>query len=146
MVDLLVPNIDQGSSGMAACYYAGGEMQAFIWPHFCKVHRKIRNQKLALASTSNKWAYKAQVVSSFIFSLNYKPNNAGTWQEEKCAKMNHVLTTCNGDSPVVRKYAGLIGDSVLQRHTIRCTKTNIMPTSTREASWQSVPSALNRFP
>ena len=71
--------IDQGSTGCAATAWLQSKHSLFhaSWD---KIHRIVRDLKLAASHTGLD---QVVLMSSFVFSVNYKPFGSGAWFEEK---------------------------------------------------------------
>ena len=76
--------MDQGSTGMAAMAYLQS-LDVLVHCSFDKVHRCIRDLKLASQHASGNFG-QTTLMTSFVWSLNYKPFKSGAWfEEKKCA-------------------------------------------------------------
>ena len=71
-VPLLVVGLDQGSIGAAGMAYAIHENDSMSHDKFDKFHRMIRDLKLSYAHCCRGCFQKAQLYSSYLWSLNYK--------------------------------------------------------------------------
>ena len=71
--------MDQGSTGCAATAWLQSKHSLFhaSWD---KIHRIVRDLKLAASHTGLD---QVVLMSSFVFSVNYKPFGSGAWFEEK---------------------------------------------------------------
>ena len=86
-VPLLVLSLDQGPIGTAGMAFA---LQGHrIHVKFDKIHRCIRDYKLALGRAMGGVFLKTQLHSSYIFGLNYKPFNTGLFHEQKRRCLKH---------------------------------------------------------
>lgn len=79
---LLVALMDQGPVNMALCAFLASE-GFLIHPTWDKIHRLVRDFKLAQEGSKSKCLVKALLGSTYLFSVNYKPFGAGAWYEEK---------------------------------------------------------------
>ena len=101
---LLVLGLDQGSIGSAGVAFV--QHDTLIQPRFDKIHRSIRDVKLALTHCMRGLFMKTQLHSAYIYALNYKPFNEGGFSQAKKGLLNAFLeiqdhTTC----PLWPKYA-----------------------------------------
>ena len=89
MQPMLTLSIDQGGVGMAAL--------AFLLPtHMLhvrcdKIHRVVRDYKLAIGHAADGLFLKTQLHSGYIFSINYKPFNKGNFFEQKKVMVEEFL-------------------------------------------------------
>ena len=82
--------MDQGS-GMAAMAYLQS-LDVLVHCSFDKVHRCIRDLKLASQHASGNFG-QTTLMTSFVWSLNYKPFKSGAWFEEKKCALNSFLAS-----------------------------------------------------
>ena len=84
-VPLLVLSLDQGPVGTAGMAFA---LQGHrIHVRFDKIHRCIRDYKLAIGRAMGGIFLKTQLHSSYIFGLNYKPFGSGLYSSQKQTMM-----------------------------------------------------------
>ena len=84
-VPLLVLSLDQGPVGTAGMAFA---LQGHrIHVRFDKIHRCIRDYKLAIGRAMGGIFLKTQLHSSYIFGLNYKPFGSGLYSSQKQTRM-----------------------------------------------------------
>ena len=57
-----------------------------------KIHRAIRDYKLAIGHAAEGLFLKTQLHSGYIFSINYKPFNKGNFFEQKKEMIEHFLS------------------------------------------------------
>ena len=79
---VLVILMDQSTTNTSLMAF----LQARNWmihPVFDKIHRCIRDLKLAEDASSGKCLTKSHLASSYLFGVNFKPFGAGTFGEEK---------------------------------------------------------------
>ncbi len=104
---LLTVGLDQGSVGAAGMAFAQ-HMDTLLFVHWDKLHRLIRDVKLSLKHAAGGVFLKAQVFTSFIWGLNYKPYGSGAWWEEKRRMLDVFLTTETSSSPAFQMHAPAI--------------------------------------
>lgn len=83
--------MDQGPTGMAAMAYLHS-LGVLVHSSFDKVHRCVRDLKLAATHASGNFK-ESTAMTSFAWSLNYKPFKSGAWYEEKKAALGSFLAT-----------------------------------------------------
>ena len=69
---------DEGSVGMAGVGAAAFYLKKMIWVKPDKIHRVIRDLKLAEGHCCGKIFEKAKLWSAYLFGLNARPFNSGT--------------------------------------------------------------------
>ena len=80
--------MDQGPTGMAATAYLHS-LGVLVHCSFDKVHRCVRDLKLASKHASGNFN-ETTLMTSFVWSLNYKPFKSGAWfEEKKCPEFFH---------------------------------------------------------
>ncbi len=92
---------DQGPVGTAmASYLKWDDRQVMMMHcHWDKFHRIINDMKLASEHASgNGELLQAQLASSYVFSVNYKPYSSGSFFEEKKAAMEGFFATVSSES------------------------------------------------
>ena len=101
-VPLLVLSLDQGPIGTAGMAFA---LQGHrIHVRFDKIHRCIRDYKLALGRAMGGVFLKTQLHSSYIFGLNYKPFNSGLFHEQKKTMLESFLESNNISSDLWQEF------------------------------------------
>ena len=78
MVRTLLIGLDEGSIGMAGVAAAAFQQKAAVWARFDKIHRIIRDLKLASAHCCGKVFEKTKLWSSYIYGLNNRPFGSGS--------------------------------------------------------------------
>ena len=104
-VPLLTLCLDQGSIGAAGVSFLL-EKQKMVHIRYDKFHRLVRDVRQSLKYASGGRYLKAQLFSSMIFGLNYRPFGTGLfWQQKK--RMMEVFLDNEGDKddPTFRKFA-----------------------------------------
>ena len=76
-VRMLILGLDEGSIGTAGVAAAAFLLKKTIWAKFDKIHRIIRDLKLADGGCCNKVFEKAKLWSAYIFGLNNRPFGSG---------------------------------------------------------------------
>ena len=74
----LVLCLDEGSIGMAGVGAAAFHLKKTIWVKPDKIHRVIRDLKLASGHCCQKVFEKTKLWSAYLFGLNTRPFNSGT--------------------------------------------------------------------
>ena len=77
-VRMLILGLDEGSIGTAGVAAGAFLLKKTIWGKFDKIHRVIRDLKLADGGCCNKVFEKAKLWSAYIFGLNNRPFGSGT--------------------------------------------------------------------
>ena len=104
--------MDSGSVGRAAANFAKNKMHANVFIVYDKIHRLIRDIKLAMEHTGGKEIYKATLHANFVFSLNQKPFGSGEWFHKKVESLAHFMDTHTSESSDFRAYAHLIAQDL----------------------------------
>ncbi len=91
-VAMLVLTLDQGSIGTAGIAYAS-HMGAMVHAKFDKYHRCVRDIKLSLGHCCGGLFLKAQLHSSFLWGINFKPFGTGLFGTQKKWLLNIFLAT-----------------------------------------------------
>ena len=73
----LLLGLDEGSVGTAGVAAAAFHLKKTIWIKPDKIHRVIRDLKLAEGHCCNNVLEKAKFWSSYLFGLNNRPFNSG---------------------------------------------------------------------
>jgi hypothetical protein len=104
--------MDSGAVGRAAANFAKNKMHANVFIVYDKIHRLIRDIKLAMEHTGGKEIYKATLHANFVFSLNQKPFGSGEWFHKKVESLAHFMDTHTSESSDFRAYAHLIAQDL----------------------------------
>jgi hypothetical protein len=104
-VGLLVVGLDQGSIGAAGMAFGVTHLGYQIYPKFDKLHRVIRDVKGAMTQCMGGIFMKAQLFSSYIYGLNYRPFGSGAFWQTKRLLANTFLQTHDYQSALFQKYA-----------------------------------------
>ncbi len=108
-VSLLVLGLDQGSIGTSGAAYMD-HVGSMVHCKFDKFHRIIRDVKLALEHACEGIFLKAQVFSTYIWSVNAKPFGTGAFGTQKKWLLDTFLAMHDCDSDVFKKYACKIAE------------------------------------
>ena len=73
----LLLGLDEGSVGTAGVAAAAFHLKKIIWIKPDKIHRVIRDLKLAEGHCCNKVSEKAKLWSAYLFGLNNRPFGSG---------------------------------------------------------------------
>ena len=92
-VPVLVLSLDQGPIGTAGMAFALQDHRIHV--RFDKIHRCIRDYKLALGRAMGGIFLKTQLHSSYIFGLNYKPFGTGLFHHQKQSMLEGFLESQN---------------------------------------------------
>ena len=96
-IPILVLGLDQGSIGLAGMAYAMRDNMVHV--KCDKIHRAIRDFKNSMSRCLKGLFLSAQLHSSYIFALNYKPFGSGGFHQQKKDMMEKfVSTTSPGNS------------------------------------------------
>ena len=101
-VPLLVLSLDQGPIGTAGMAFALEGHRIHV--KFDKIHRCIRDYKLALGRAMGGVFLKTQLHSSYIFGLNYKPFNSGLFHDQKKNMLEAFLESHNISSDLWQEF------------------------------------------
>ena len=106
----LVLGLDEGSVGAAGVAAAAFKMRATIWARFDKVHRIIRDTKLAEQhACGNKIFLKAKLWSTYLFGLNNRPFGSGVNYTKKRRLLELFEELESPASTVFMRYVSNIG-------------------------------------
>jgi hypothetical protein len=110
-VNLLVLGLDQGSVGAAGAAFLDrkGFMVHTKWDKF---HRCIRDLKLTLQNSCGGVFLKAQLYTSYLWGVNYKPFGTGLFGTQKTQALNTFVATETADSTIFRKHMDRIARDV----------------------------------
>ena len=109
---LLVLGLDQGSIGMAGQAFVEHEVGALVHTKWDKFHRVVRDCKLSFQHAGGGVFLKAQLYSSYLWSVNKRPFGTGAFGEQKRRLMCVFLAVQSRDSPLWRKYGARIADDL----------------------------------
>ena len=101
-VKLLVLQLDQGSIGAAGAAYLENYLGWMVYTKFDKIHRCIRDLKLAAQAVPI--FVKTKLWSSYLFSLNKRPFGSGAFGTAKSRMMECFCAKSDVHSPIFRKY------------------------------------------
>ena len=110
-VDLCTLAFDEGSQCTALCGFADGH-DAMILYCYDKIHRIIRDIKLAYTHVCNGVFLKSQVYSSHIWSMNIRPFNSRTVGVQKRRALNIFMQTETARGKYFAKYGERIASSL----------------------------------
>ena len=98
-IPILVLGLDQGSIGLAGMAFAMRDNMVHV--KCDKIHRAIRDFKNSMSRCLKGLFLKAQLHSSYIFALNYKPFGSGGFFSQKREMLEKFIsTTSPQDSPI----------------------------------------------
>ena len=117
-VPLLVLLLDQGSIGAAGTGFTDF-LGKFILMKFEKIHRLIRDIKLALSHSCGGVLLKAQVFSSNLWNYHHKPFGSGPFGVVMQRALNVFSLRINIDSPLFQKYVHRIAREMNMPMTTR---------------------------
>lgn len=103
-VPLLVVGLDQGSIGAAGMAFAINVNDSMMHVKFDKFHRIIRDLKLSYLHCCKSCFQKAQLYSSYLWSLNYKPFGSGGFLTLKNRLLTTFLAVESEQSEIFLKY------------------------------------------
>ena len=87
---LLTVGLEQGSIGAVGVACAYQRMGCLVWTSYDKFHRVIRDIKLSLTYVARGVFLTCQLFTSFIWSLNYKPFNSGSFDSKLRCYFKHL--------------------------------------------------------
>ena len=119
-VNTLILGLDEGSIGTAGVAAAAFKMQATIWAKFDKIHRVIRDMKLAESDCCGKVFAKAKLWSAYLYGLNNRPFGSGS---------NHTLKQRLLD---LFQVSESVTSEVFQKYVTRIAKDFGLPCDSRE--------------
>ena len=90
-IPILVLGLDQGSIGLAGMAYAMCDNMVHV--KCDKIHRAIRDFKNSMSRCLKGLFLSAQLHSSYIFALNYKPFGSGGFHQQKKDMMEKFVST-----------------------------------------------------
>ncbi len=100
--------IDSGATVRAGASFIKNQLRSNIFVHYDKIHRIIRDIKLASEHSKGGEVYRAVLQMSFVWSLNQKPFGSGVFYEKKGTMLEQFLSTESCESALFRHYAPLI--------------------------------------
>lgn len=134
-VPLLTCGIDQGSIGCADHSFADS-MLIVMFPHFCRIHRLIRDIKLSFLHCCGGIFLKASVCSSYIWGVNAKPFNTGIFRDQKETLLHTFLSTHDRSCQAFQTHGPAIAkDFGMEFRT----------DEDQEAVWDEIPHRLRSF-
>jgi hypothetical protein len=101
---LLCLGLDQGSVGGAGVSFGTNHLKMMLYAKYDKIHRLIRDDKLAIKHCCLGIFMKAQLFSAYLFGLNYEPFGKGGFSQLKRSLLNVFLATESIESPLWKKY------------------------------------------
>ena len=90
-IPILVLGLDQGSIGLAGMAFAMRDNMVHV--KCDKIHRAIRDFKNSMSRCLKGLFLKAQLHSSYIFALNYKPFGSGGFFSQKREMLEKFIST-----------------------------------------------------
>ena len=84
--------------------FAQNALKKLVWASYDKFHRVIRDIKLALQHAASGCYLRAQLFTSHLFSLNYKPFGTGGFYRKKQRLLELFLAQESIASPLFLKY------------------------------------------
>ena len=105
---LLVLGLDQGSIGMAGLAFAEDVMELLVHTKWDRYHRVVRDLRQAFLSASKGVFLKAQLYSSYVWSVNFRPFASGMFGEQKRRILSTFLSECDASSPLFCKHGPCI--------------------------------------
>ena len=100
--------IDSGSVGRVAGFFSMHKLGLNIFVLFDKIHRLIRDVKLAAEKSAGGVLYRALLHICFVFSLNQRPFCNGEWFSKKKEILAFFMDTNTSESPIFLAYADFI--------------------------------------
>jgi hypothetical protein len=100
----LILGLDQGSIAAAGVAFADSLGFCMLYTKFDKVHRVIRDIRLAITHSCQGLFLKTQLFSSHIWGANSKPFGTGLFGDLKKRILNVFLDRHGVDSLLFRKY------------------------------------------
>lgn len=91
-VSMLCTLMDQSATNMAGMAYLSSRL-SLTHGSWDKIHRLVRDLKLSQEHSKNKTLVKAQLASSYLWSMNYRPFGTGHWYQEKRAIVESFVQT-----------------------------------------------------
>jgi hypothetical protein len=100
--------MDSGSVGRAAAMFAVHKLGLNIYVVYDKIHRLIRDVKLAAEKAAGGTLYRALLHICFVFSLNQRPFGSGEWFHKKRELLAFFMDTTTPDDDIFKNFADFI--------------------------------------
>ena len=107
-----VLSLDSGPTIRAGANYLIQKEKLNTFLHPDRIHRLIRDIKLAAEHSINKNIYRVTLWWVFVSSMNGKPFNSGEWYHLKKEMLEEFMQTHTWNSPKFIKYAKLWAASI----------------------------------
>ncbi len=101
---LLVLVLDQGSLGTAGAAYMEGNLGMMVLSKWDKYHRCVRDIRLSLERVARGLFLKAQLYTSYLWGVNYKPYGTGLFGTQKKEALDAFLAEQSTDGAPWHKY------------------------------------------
>ena len=101
---MLILGLDEGSIGAAGVAFSAFHLKHTVWARFDKIHRLIRDMKLAEADCCGKLFVKAKLWSNYLYGLNNRPFGSGANHPAKQRMLEVFGQSETIDSPCFQKY------------------------------------------
>ena len=105
MLHQLTVAMDSGSTGRAAGMFAVHKLGMNVFAVYDKIHRLIRDVKLAAEKAAGGALYRALLHVCFVFSLNQRPFGSGEWFHKKQELLAFFIETTTPDDTIFRNFA-----------------------------------------
>jgi len=105
MLHQLTVAMDSGSTGRAGGMFAVHKLEMNVFVVYDKIHRLIRDVKLAAEKAAGGALYRALLHVCFVFSLNQRPFGSGEWFHKKQELLAFFMETTTPDDPIFRNFA-----------------------------------------
>ena len=109
-VRMLILSLDEGSPGTAGVAAAAFQQKKTVWGKFDKIHRIIRDLKLAEDGCCGKVFSKAKLWSSYLYGLNNRPFGSGANHTLKERLLYFFQLTESVTSATFQKYVSPISN------------------------------------
>ncbi len=103
-VRMLILGLDEGSIGSAGVAAAAFKLNKLVWARFDKIHRVIRDLKLAENHACCKVFEKAKLWSAYLYGMNNRPFGSGAIHSVKERLLNTFQIVESVDSPLFQRY------------------------------------------
>ena len=103
-VRTLVLGLDEGSIGSAGVAALAFRFKVTVWAKFDKIHRLIRDLKLAESDCCNKIFAKAKLWTSYLYGLNNRPFGSGANHTAKERLMSVFQAQEDWHGPTFQRY------------------------------------------
>ena len=87
---VLTLGLDQGSVGAAGVAFASMWLGLLIYARWDKYHRVVRDIRLAISHVGAGVFLKAQLYTSYLWGVNYKPFGTGAFSTQKKTSSQRV--------------------------------------------------------